>query len=569
LDYSPIEVRKYKLNLVAPTILVETPNDGSSHDNNKVTFTGTASDPYSGTWGSDIQSIWFDINGPNGYTSHFAIEGSTAWSYDWQFEELLTGTYTFSIWAADSDFCIDIIGACNAETRTLTILNDNALPFVQLSEPINSDVLRASNEQLIQGVARDNDGQVTRVEIQIQDLASGLMLNNGPIPVTTFAPNGAWATTWDTSKLIHDQQYELVIRAYDGDDYSLEQRIRITIDNPTDADNVAPVFNQEGWTSTITVFCDANSNAIDRCGEGAVIDLTNFFSDPDGTGEAENDLLFDIFDDATNLDDDFYADYVSINAQGVATYNPPWVQPTSVISEWSLVGLMFEARDSYDSVAYSYTVNVIVVSVAFSAERTDSGPITATDPAVFGGKGLPNSIVAARFDDAKGIRLNSTRVGADGNWEMNIASNQLSGLDKASIIFEMDGQVYSAPGTGSETQFQISSASSESGGSSLLLIIGAILGIIVLLGAGAFFFQVEYEEFEDDAQMAENEAQAAEDPYAWAKAKQNPVNIPQTEPAAPVAAAVAAPPAASNHPGWLWDEATNSWVPDPNYTPDQ
>jgi hypothetical protein len=569
LDYSPIEVRKYKLNLVAPTILVETPNDGSSHDNNKVTFTGTASDPYSGTWGSDIQSIWFDINGPNGYTSHFAIEGSTAWSYDWQFEELLTGTYTFSIWAADSDFCIDIIGACNAETRTLTILNDNALPFVQLSEPINSDVLRASNEQLIQGVARDNDGQVTRVEIQIQDLASGLMLNNGPIPVTTFAPNGAWATTWDTSKLIHDQQYELVIRAYDGDDYSLEQRIRITIDNPTDADNVAPVFNQEGWTSTITVFCDANSNAIDRCGEGAVIDLTNFFSDPDGTGEAENDLLFDIFDDATNLDDDFYADYVSINAQGVATYNPPWVQPTSVISEWSLVGLMFEARDSYDSVAYSYTVNVIVVSVAFSAERTDSGPITATDPAVFGGKGLPNSIVAARFDDAKGIRLNSTRVGADGNWEMNIASNQLSGLDKASIIFEMDGQVYSAPGTGSETQFQISSASSESGSSSLLLIIGAILGIIVLLGAGAFFFQVEYEEFEDDAQMAENEAQAAEDPYAWAKAKQNPVNIPQTEPAAPVAAAVAAPPAASNHPGWLWDEATNSWVPDPNYTPDQ
>jgi len=362
----------------------------------------------------------------------------------------------------------------------------------------------------------------------------------------------------------------LVIKAYDGEDYSIEQRIRITIDNPTDADNVAPIFNQEGWTSTITVFCDANSNAIDRCGEGAVIDLTNFFSDPDGTGEAENDLLFDIFDEATNLDDDFYADYVSINAQGVATYNPPWVQPTSVISEWSLVGLMFEARDSYDSVAYSYTVNVIVVSVAFSAERTDSGPISATDPAVFGGKGLPNSIVAARFDDAKGIRLNSTRVGADGNWEMNIASNQLSGLDKASIIFEMDGQVYSAPGTASETQFQISSASSESGGSNLLLIIGAILGIIVLLGAGAFFFQVEYEEFEDDVQMAENEAQAAEDPYAWAKAKESPVNIPpQTEAAAPVAAAVAATPAASNHPGWLWDEATNSWVPDPNYTPDQ
>ena len=64
LDNSPVEVRKYKLNLVAPSILVDTPNDGTTHDTGKVTFTGTASDPYSGTWGSDITSIWFEINGP-------------------------------------------------------------------------------------------------------------------------------------------------------------------------------------------------------------------------------------------------------------------------------------------------------------------------------------------------------------------------------------------------------------------------------------------------------------------------------------------------------------------------
>jgi hypothetical protein len=552
------------LNLVAPTILVETPNDGSSHDNAKVTFTGTANDPYSGTWGSDIQSIWFDINGPNSYTSHFAIEGSTAWSYDWQFEELDSGTYTFTVWAADSDFCIDMVGTCNAETRTLTILNDNALPFVQLSEPINSDVLRASEDQIIQGVARDNDGQVTRVEIGIQDLASGLMLNNGPIPVTTFAPNGAWATTWDTSKLIHDQQYELVIKAYDGEDYSVAERIRITIDNPTDADNIAPIFDQNGWAGTITIFCDANSNAIDRCGQGAVIDLTAYFSDPDGTGEPENDLLFDIFNDATNLDDDFYADYVSINAQGLATYNPPWVQPTSVIADWSLVGLMFEARDSYDSVAYSYKVNVIVRSVAFDVERDDSGPVTANNPATFSGEGLPNSIVAARFDDAKGIRLNSTRVAADGTWTMDIASNQMSGVDKAAIIFEMDGQVYSAPGTTADSLFQLRSESADEAGGNLLLIIGAIIAVIALLGAGAFFFQVEYEEFDDEE--LENAAAPAEDPYAWGKAKETPVAIPaqaQVQPAAPQ------PAAASTHPGWLWDEASNSWVPDPNYTPEQ
>ena len=27
----------------------------------------------------------------------------------------------------------------------------------------------------------------------------------------------------------------------------------------------------------------------------------------------------------------------------------------------------------------------------------------------------------------------------------------------------------------------------------------------------------------------------------------------------------AAAPAASQHPGWLWDQASNQWVPDPNY----
>ena len=570
LEYSPIEVRKYKLNLVAPTILVETPNDGTTHGNAKVAFTGTASDPYSGTWGSDVQSIWFDISGPNDYSSHFAIEGSTVWSYDWQFEELDSGTYTFQVWAADSDFCIDLVGVCNAETRTLIIDNDNALPFVSVSQPIPSDVIRASDEYMIQGVARDNDGQVTRVEIDIQDLASGLMLNNGPNPVTSFSPNGAWAVPWDTSKLIHDQQYELVIRAYDGEDYSTESRIRITIDNPTDADNIAPIFDQEGWVATLTIFCDANSNAIDRCGNGATIDLTQFFSDPDGLGEAENDLLFDVFEDETNLDDDFYADYVSINAKGVATYNPPWVQPTSVISEWSLVGLMFEARDSYDSVAYSYKVNIVVVSVAFSAERVDSGFVSADDPATFSGQGLPNSMVAARFDDAKGVRLNSTRVGADGTWTMDIAQNQLSGVDKAKVIFEMDGQVYSAPGTTADTQFQLSSDSAEAGSGNLLLIIGAIVGIIVLLGAGAFFFQVEYEEIEDGEMTDVPGTPAAEeDPYAWAKARQEPVAIAPTATAAPVAAAPAAAPAASTHPGWLWDETSNSWVPDPNYKPGQ
>ena len=51
LDYSPIEVRQYKLNLVAPSLLVDVPTEGSIHQTGKILFQGTASDPYQGTAG--------------------------------------------------------------------------------------------------------------------------------------------------------------------------------------------------------------------------------------------------------------------------------------------------------------------------------------------------------------------------------------------------------------------------------------------------------------------------------------------------------------------------------------
>ena len=47
----------------------------------------------------------------------------------------------------------------------------------------------------------------------------------------------------DTSDYIHDQQYEIIVRAYDGEDYSDEVRRRIRIDNPVDRENNAPTFN--------------------------------------------------------------------------------------------------------------------------------------------------------------------------------------------------------------------------------------------------------------------------------------------------------------------------------------
>ena len=83
LEYSPITVKKYKLNLQAPSIVVNTPAQNSQHDPNSpkgsvVSFSGTASDPYFGVNGNDIKEIWFEITEDSNpqFTSKFALTAS-------------------------------------------------------------------------------------------------------------------------------------------------------------------------------------------------------------------------------------------------------------------------------------------------------------------------------------------------------------------------------------------------------------------------------------------------------------------------------------------------------------
>lgn len=196
----------------------------------------------------------------------------------------------------------------------------------------------------------------------------------------------------------------------------------------------------------------------------------------------------------------------------------------------------------------------------------------ANDPAEFQGTGLPGSQVVIRYADGN-ARLNDTRVLSDGTWSMQLTSGQLSSEGQSAVVFEMDGQIYRFAGETENAVFTVAVSSGDGGGSGVLNIVLVVLGVLVLLGAGAFFF-IEFEDVVDEDELTSDDSQPEEDPYAWAKAKQTPALPTTTQPAMqPAAATVAPAPAAaesaSQHPGWLWDQASNQWVPDPDYTTDQ
>jgi len=555
LDYSPTITRVYKLNTVAPTLYVDSPADYSSHDTGKVIFQGRASDPYNGIQGSDIDKIWFDIVGPNDYKATTSTAGGTQWSWEWDFSALVSGEYIFKIWASDSDFCKGVVGECNVRTLTLDIENENDIPIVQISEPYNTERVSANETTLIQGYATDFDGQVTKIEFEITN-QDGLIEQNAPQTLTMgdILPSGAWATYWDTSNLLHDRQYTLTVRAFDGYDYSTPQVVIITIDNPPDEGNSPPIFNASGWEEVITIFCDEGSQSLDQCGGGASINLTKYFSDADQVLTGNNYIVVNSLDPQVN--DNHHEIVITISDEGIASFDPIDMRSDfpEEIEMWSLSAVQFQCIDDSGSKVSSLLVSFLVESTSFTYQREGDGTVSEDDTIVFTGEGRPGAKVVARLVDGE-RSIGITYVGDNGIWSMEISGKEFNNLGSHDIVFEYAGK--------ESEPMAIQVGSGDEGMPTWVWMAAGVVAVVLLGGLFVFFF-VEFEDFDEDEEGLDATAEVEEDPYAWAKqSQQQPQQPQQVAPVDPTPAPQ--PVASSQYPGWMWDAQTNQWVPDPNH----
>jgi hypothetical protein len=141
--------------------------------------------------------------------------------------------------------------------------------------------------------------------------------------------------------------------------------------------------------------------------------------------------------------------------------------------------------------------------------------------------------------------------------DMNDASNN--------IKFQMDGQTFG--GTNNPTSFKVAVGEEKDDGN-LFLIIGLVIAALVLLGGVGYFF-IEFEDIDEEMVGFEQEPVAKEDPYAWGR--KDVVELPAgQQPQQAVmqqTTQVENPSASGQHPGWLWEQESNQWVPDPNFQP--
>jgi len=532
IDYSPVISRTIKLNTQPPNIFVSTPSSFSSHDDGSVIFDGYAQDPYGcpDDCNSDIGLVYMQIVGPNyQVTSPVQTNSDGTWDWEWDFSSRpreLT-TYTFTIWASDSDFCKGVIDECQTVTLTLTIDNRNSQPTISVNQPYSGTRISSSSETTLTGVARDFDGGVTRVDLEVKDVSNDYV-SVFETSTSEFSQDGEWEIKWDTNQLRHDAEYLLRFRSYDGIDFSSWVEVNIVADNPPNAGNNQPEFDSSDWPSEITLYCDTDSNSVDKC-TTVEIDLKDYFSDID------NDIQFiSVYNDTATDTDDRYPLVVGVGTDGIARYDPAdMLFFDDDMGSWTLNNVIFIATDAWDSRVNSAPVTFLVIPLEFSILEPEQTWVEEDGMAIYSGIGLPGKQVSVLIG---GNPVNNTIISDDGKWELGVPGSRISG-ESATPEFSYSGQ------TTEVKPIEKGEPKVESTDWVMIGLISflAVISLTVLAYFSGFIGIEIEEEYKSPSEMPDDFGEPDEMEVGEGLERYE------------------------DHPGWLWDAASEDWVPDPDF----
>jgi len=151
--------------------------------------------------------------------------GTENWNYKWDSSVVEKGNISLMFRAYDGD--------AYSEVREIILEvqdpGDNTIPTISITNPANN--AKISGKVKIQGTALDEDGTVERVEISI-DGGDWIIINL----------KEPWDYELDTEEL-ENGEYRIKVRCYDGEDYSTEFSITVTIENNGDGDGFISGFN--------------------------------------------------------------------------------------------------------------------------------------------------------------------------------------------------------------------------------------------------------------------------------------------------------------------------------------
>ncbi len=197
-----------------PVVTVSSP-DNMSHVSETVNITGTATDD---DGDQTIEKVEVSVDNEDWQ----AVENTTEWYFEWDTNETEDGEHSLRFRAEDD------MGHSYLEEWVLKVENEveNSIPEVDLDSPEDGDEL--SGFVTIAGTATDPDGDDTieKVELSLEgdwEEADG---------------TDSWEYGWDTT-VFTDREYDIKVRAFDGEEYSEEIEITVTVKN-TAEENQAP-----------------------------------------------------------------------------------------------------------------------------------------------------------------------------------------------------------------------------------------------------------------------------------------------------------------------------------------